>query len=233
MTKFLSRFVALVGDISVLFVLLAMMGHFNFASARLTGTNPTGASADIFCVGPVGAEACIDSNGNVIPTTTLDTTLGTSSLVWNQAYINTMNVGSAGSTNSTGIGGTGASQATNSGLQVYGKVAVTGIVASTTVPVNSSYETVQSTSNTTVSITSTPSISTTTVVNGTTELPSGTFLIITSTGASGIILTDEGTLTGTRLQLGAATRTITQFKVLTLVYDAVDHFWREVSFANN
>lgn len=48
--------------------------------ARITGTNPTGASADIHCVGPDGAETCTDSSGNFIPTTDNDATLGTSSL---------------------------------------------------------------------------------------------------------------------------------------------------------
>ncbi len=48
--------------------------------ARLTGTNPAGASADIVCWGPKGSEVCIDSSGNLIPTTTGASSLGSSAL---------------------------------------------------------------------------------------------------------------------------------------------------------
>jgi len=229
-TKFSSRLAALlVGAV----ILLATQGHFSSVLARLTGTNPTGANADQFCVGKTSNEFCIDYLGDAIPTTTNDATLGTSSLYWNAAYITTMNAGSAGSTDSTGIGGTGAAQFTNSGLNVFGKVAITGVVASTTIPVNASYQTIMSTANGTVSITATPSIATTTVVGGATGLPSGTYLVLTSTGASGVILSDNGTLSGSQLELGAATRTITQYKTLVLIFDAVDSKWRELSFGNN
>lgn len=47
--------------------------------ARLTGTNP---GTDVWCVGVSGAEVCVDTSGNFIPTTDNDTTLGTSSLRW-------------------------------------------------------------------------------------------------------------------------------------------------------
>ena len=60
---------------------------FGTGYARITGTNPTGASADIWCVGPSGAEVCVDSSGNVIPTTTNDTDLGPTSLVWNEVHM--------------------------------------------------------------------------------------------------------------------------------------------------
>lgn len=50
------------------------------AYARITGTNPTGASADAFCVGKSGAEVCVDYLGNVVPTTANVQTLGTASL---------------------------------------------------------------------------------------------------------------------------------------------------------
>ena len=45
--------------------------------ARLTGTNP---GTDIWCMGPSGAELCVDASGNFIPTTDNDATLGTASL---------------------------------------------------------------------------------------------------------------------------------------------------------
>lgn len=54
--------------------------------ARLTGTNPTGSSSDAFCVGAKSKEACVDSSGNVIPTTTATQTLGTSSLVYSNVF---------------------------------------------------------------------------------------------------------------------------------------------------
>lgn len=193
----------------------------------------------------VFTEITQDYTGSLYPTSVLGTqTLGTSSFPWNNIYATSetvtgsMNSGAAGSTNATGLGGTAATQNTVVGLMVFGKVAVTGIVVSTTIPVNSSYETLMSTAGNAIIISATPSVSTTTVVQAAgasagTLLASGTYLVLTSTGASGVTLQDEGTLTGSRLQLGAATRAISQFKVLTLVWDATDGFWREVSYANN
>lgn len=46
--------------------------------ARITA--PAASDADIFCVGPSGAEICVDSSGNLLPTTDNDTTLGTTAL---------------------------------------------------------------------------------------------------------------------------------------------------------
>ena len=48
--------------------------------ARITGTQPT--NADIWCVGPSGAEVCVDASGNTVPTTDNDAASGTSSLRW-------------------------------------------------------------------------------------------------------------------------------------------------------
>lgn len=53
-------------------------------SARIT----TASSTDVWCVGPSGAEVCVDSSGNLISTTTNDADLGTSSLVWNELHLN-------------------------------------------------------------------------------------------------------------------------------------------------
>lgn len=55
------------------------------AFARVTSQGAT--DADIWCVGPDGAEVCVDSSGNLIPTTDDDTDLGTSSLEWQDLYI--------------------------------------------------------------------------------------------------------------------------------------------------
>lgn len=80
--------------------------------ARLTGTNPTGASADTFCVGKSGSEACVDYRGDVIPTTTNRMTLGTSSLVFAQAWINTLvSASSATFADAVGVGTTTVSNA--------------------------------------------------------------------------------------------------------------------------
>lgn len=51
--------------------------------ARLTGTEP---GTDIHCVGPSGAEVCVDVSGNFLPTTDNDTTLGTSALRFATVY---------------------------------------------------------------------------------------------------------------------------------------------------
>lgn len=186
-----------------------------------------------------GCEVAVDYSGNIVPTVTNAQTLGSSSLAWSSVYsvtaTNTGNEtnGTAGTMNATGIGGTAAAQSTVVGVQVFGKVAITGVVSSTCIPVNSSYETIMSTSNGAVDITATPSISTTTVTFGSTELPSGTYLVLSSTGSSGAVFYDNGTLSGSQLELGAASRTVTQYDTLTLIYDATDHKWREIGYVNN
>lgn len=58
--------------------------------ARLAGTNP---GTDIWCMGPSGAEVCVDTSGNLLPTTDDDTTLGTSALRWATAFIMDITVG--------------------------------------------------------------------------------------------------------------------------------------------
>lgn len=62
-------------------------GSLDRLAARLTGTNPTGSSADQWCVGARGSEACVDSNGSLISTTDNDADLGTASLRWRNLYI--------------------------------------------------------------------------------------------------------------------------------------------------
>lgn len=100
-----------------------------------------------------------------------------------------------------------------------------GIYVSSTIPATSSYESLLSSASTSVLLTSTPNIA---------AGVSGQYLILSSTSsASGVVFQDEGTLTGSKLQLGAASRTVSQYKTLTLIYDAVDGFWREVGFGNN
>jgi hypothetical protein len=63
--------------------------------SRMIGTNPTGNSADQWCVGgrivgnvaKLTTEVCVDSSGNLIPTTTNTGALGTASLQWASAQI--------------------------------------------------------------------------------------------------------------------------------------------------
>lgn len=53
--------------------------------ARITGTAPT--NDDVVCWGVDGAEACINAAGDIVSTTTNDTDLGTSSLLWNELHL--------------------------------------------------------------------------------------------------------------------------------------------------
>ncbi len=100
-----------------------------------------------------------------------------------------------------------------------------GIYASTTVAATSSYESLLSSASTAVLLTSTPNIA---------AGVSGQLLVLSSTSSvSGVTFQDEGTLTGSKLQLGAASRAVSQYKTLTLIYDAVDGYWREISYGNN
>ncbi len=70
-----------------IFVPLLIVLTSSVAQARLTGTNPTGASADVDCQGKKSAEQCTDYLGNIIPTTANAQTLGTSALPWSNIYL--------------------------------------------------------------------------------------------------------------------------------------------------
>ena len=113
-----------------------------------------------------------------------------------------------------------------------GDSSTTGVYITTTVPVSSSYETVIS-SGGSITLTSTPNISTMNAQG--LPLASGTFLIITSTATSAdaVVFQDAGTLSGSALQLGAASRSISLYKTLVLIFDAKDGFWRELAYGNN
>lgn len=65
---------------ALLFILLS-----SSAFSRITGTLPS--ADDIFCVGPSGAEVCVDASGNWIPTTDDNQDLGTSSFKWKNLYL--------------------------------------------------------------------------------------------------------------------------------------------------
>lgn len=79
----------------------------------------------------------------------------------------------------------------------------------------------------TVNLTAVPSISTINVMDG-------EFLMLYSTSTSNpVVVQDNGTLSGSLLELGAATRTITQLKRLFLQFDATLGKWVEVAYGNN
>lgn len=114
-----------------------------------------------------------------------------------------------------------------------GATALLGVYTSTVIPVTTSYEQVISSGNL-ILMAGTPSIATTTVVSGATPLTDGTILVLTSTSATGgLIFQDEGTLTGSLLELGAATRTVDQFNTLRLIFNATLGKWLEESFTAN
>jgi hypothetical protein len=193
-----------------------------------------------------GAEDCVDFNGNFLPTVTNAQSLGTPSLVWSNIYSTNLTTtgsqfaGAVGTANVTGTGNASApSPDTAVGTQVFQEAAVGGptestafsIFASTTIPVISSFETLLSTGS--VLVTSTPSISTRAVAGTGAILPGGTVLVLASTTTYTIVLQDQGTLAGSQLALGAATRTISKTKTLTLIWESVLARWEEIAYGNN
>lgn len=57
------------------------------ASGKVSFSRVTTASnTDVWCSGPSGREVCVDTDGNFVPTTDNDTTLGSSSLRWATVY---------------------------------------------------------------------------------------------------------------------------------------------------
>ena|SRR3990167_462553 len=115
---------------------------------------------------------------------------------------------------------------------------MTGVIVSSRVLPTSTYITVLSTGgpggNGNVRMTSTPNISTATVATGATAWPNGTIIIITSTASTHTVeFQDEDTLTGSRLELGAAQRIITVNKYLILMYNSTLTKWYELAFGNN
>lgn len=225
--------------------------------ARMIGVNPTGTSADQFCAGgrinsnltTAAAELCVDSSGNWIPTTAGSQQLGTNALQFSDVEVSTINaggktlvLGAAGAVTVSGAvssGSTAASQTSIAGAGVLTQVAVgtgtqagAGLINGSTIPYNSSFEMLLGTGiATNVTMQNQPTITTTTPAG--IPLPSGSFLILTSTSSSGVTLIDNGTLTGTLLRLGAATRAISSQKTIMLIFSQTDGFWREVSYGNN
>lgn len=113
-----------------------------------------------------------------------------------------------------------------SGRLSTARTALSGIQASTTVLATSAFETVLSTGGS-VLLLSTPNIT----VSG---VPDGTRLVIVSTSTTGpIVFQDEGTLTGSKLELGAASRSVSGNSALSLIFDSVVGKWKETSYSAN
>ena len=198
------------------------------AFARVTGAGST--DRDVFCSGNGADEVCFDKDGNVLPTTDQGGDLGTSSLRFGTIYTMDATLGDALSvTGDTTLG----AREIHTRTQIGSQTGFGGIFVSTTIPYTSSYQVLLGSGTNDTVLTSLPQISTSTALNGTTLLTSGSYLLLTSTSANGVVFCDEGTCAGSMLQLGAATRTVDQYDTLQLVYDAVDGFWREVSFTAN
>lgn len=71
----------------VLLVSLLFLASHGYA--RITGTQPT--NADVWCVGPLNAEMCIDASGNLVPTVTNNQTMGTSGLKFSNIFAAAVN----------------------------------------------------------------------------------------------------------------------------------------------
>ncbi len=190
-----------------------------------------------------GCEVAIDVTGNFLPTVTNAQDLGTSALQFRNVYAvkETVTGNQTTGTNGTGTLGTAGVAATvNTVLGLFSTPSVmlgtsgqnTGVNISTTIPVVASYELIIS-SGSNITLTSTPTISTTTLVGGTVGIPDGTYLVIGSTATQVITLQSNGTLSGSQLKLGAATRAITQYKDITLRFSSADSFWHEVAYSSD
>ena len=181
------------------------------AQARVTGTIPSTSTApDTVCWGRSGAEVCVDYNGNLLPTTDNDTTLGTSSLRWATAYILDITVGDDLTvTDDATITG----DLSVSGLTVYPATTYT-IGASTTITPMSEFGL----------LTSTGAAITTGFTNGT------QFTLMSST-ASDITIDDGGSTLFSLSTTTASTDRVFANIGDTLVLRYYNGLWYEVGFS--
>lgn len=132
--------------------------------------------------------------------------------------------GNSGVTGNQVISGT----STVSGRTVYTRTTQTGVTVSSTIVNSATFVVIVTTSpNATIVTTATPTISTTTAIDGQYIVLKGTSSVSTYT------FVDQGTLSGSLLELGASTRIVSDLKVLTLMFDSLIGKWLEVSYANN
>lgn len=111
-----------------------------------------------------------------------------------------------------------------------------GVNASSTIPVNSTNEIlVSSASAGNITLTSTPNISTFTLVGGSTPLPDGTWLVLTSSSTNAITFQSNGSLSNSGLFLGAATRAVALHKTLGLKLNCIAQpcVWEEQFYIND
>ncbi len=190
------------------------------AEARVV-SNPSSSTPDAWCAfgggsysggNVTGAEDCVDYNGNFLPTVTNAQTLGTSALVWSNAYLNAASV--------TGT--------FNVGLMVLTRTTVNIATILTQIPVTTSYEVLNITSQSANNfvMVATPMIATA-------GIASGTIITLINLQTPSVELTDAGTVAGSGLQLASTIRWLGQYKSLTLVFDGGDYFWHEVAYGNN
>lgn len=206
-----------------------------------------GTAVDRFSVGKsasdVGDSLRVDANGNVVISSNV--TVG-GSFTQNGNIFQTGNETVSGnSTNGTAASGSYAVPATTppsflaaKGTFVMGpRVALglsgpTGLASTNTIPVNGSFETVIS-SGSNLLMAATPTVSTNTLVGGTVGIADGTILVIASSATQVITLQSNGLLSGSLLKLGATTRAITQFKRITLQFDATEGMWEEIAYSSD
>lgn len=73
--------------LAVVFIVVAILNIPLSTFARITGTPASGEQDDRVCWGPSGAEVCVNVDGDIVPTTDNDTTLGTAALQWAAGFL--------------------------------------------------------------------------------------------------------------------------------------------------
>lgn len=148
------------------------------------------------------------------------------------------NVTAAGRVTSAGVTSTGTntfSGTTNltgpitpTGIFAPVRSTESGVTASSTIINTAMFVVVTTTSPAAAVVTSaTPTISTTTATDG-------QFIVIKGTSSTATFaFQDNGTLAGSLLELGAASRVVSDLKVLGLMYDGTIGKWLEVFYGNN
>lgn len=198
--------------------------------------------------GQLGNGSVSDDGTNILPVTNNAENLGNTSNEWQN--VETFKLNSGGSDITEGTAGVGNLQGTGQGtapsqlavagtvvMQPFqfgtGQTGLLGIYVSSTIPVGSNYVLLLSSGGGgggNLVMTALPAISTTTSFHGATAIADGTLLVITSTASASITLQDNGTLSGSLLNLGAATRAITSKRILTLIFSKTLGLWREQSY---
>lgn len=114
------------------------------------------------------------------------------------------------------------------GQTVYNRVTESGVTSSSAIINTASFVVITTTNPAaTVIDLATPTISTITATDG-------QFIVIKGTSATATYtFQDNGTLAGSLVELGAASRVVSDLKVLTLMFDSLVGKWIEVNYGNN